>query len=194
MTAELQNKAWTYLPEEVRDRIKEQYRALEENRQKQDKYNTEYLFAQAQLITIFGKRNLISISGPEEQKPKTPKTWSEFVKTVKVAGLRAEINTIWGDVVYAGTCRDTLIEKSALALLKIHQIIENGYGGNVSNEEWKDTNKLKWYFLLNKGSFDLMCSLIYKDKRLIAFHTKEQAEEFLSYPENVQLLKDYFII
>lgn len=28
----------------------------------------------------------------------------------------------------------------------------------------------------------------------IAFHTKKQAEDFISYPENIQLLKDYFII
>ena len=28
----------------------------------------------------------------------------------------------------------------------------------------------------------------------IAFHTKEQAKEFLSYSENIKLLKDYFMV
>ena len=28
----------------------------------------------------------------------------------------------------------------------------------------------------------------------IAFHTNEQAEERLSYPEHIELLKDYFMI
>ena len=28
----------------------------------------------------------------------------------------------------------------------------------------------------------------------IAFHTKKQANEFIRYPENIQLLKDYFMV
>ena len=31
-------------------------------------------------------------------------------------------------------------------------------------------------------------------KNNIAFHTIEQANEFISYPENIQLLKDYFMV
>lgn len=32
------------------------------------------------------------------------------------------------------------------------------------------------------------------DNFITSFYTKEQAEEFLSHSENVQLLKDYFMI
>ena len=84
------------------------------------------------------------------------------------------------------------IERSALALLKIHQLIEIGYGGNITNEEWKEHTKIKYTIDLKDKK--LICSYTYHFKSHIAFHTKEQAEEFLKYSENVQLLKDYFMI
>lgn len=82
--------------------------------------------------------------------------------------------------------------KSALAFLKIHQLIEIGYGGNITDEEWKEHTKTKYTIDLKDKK--LICSYTYHFKSHIAFHTKEQAEEFLSYIENVQLLKDYFMI
>ena len=131
----------------------------------------------------------------EEKKPKTPKTWEEFVKTTKIAGLRAEINTIWNDTVYAGTCRNIPIEKSALALLKIHQLIEVGYGGNVINDEWIDRDITKYFISFgNDNIIGIEKTILSEEFSHIAFHTKEQAEEFLSYPENIELLKDYFMI
>lgn len=33
-----------------------------------------------------------------------------------------------------------------------------------------------------------------KTKHLIAFHTKKQLNKFLSFPENVQLIKDLYMI
>ena len=84
------------------------------------------------------------------------------------------------------------IVKSALALLKIHQLIEVGYGGNITDEEWKEHTKTK--YTIDSKDKKLICSYTYHFKSHIAFHTKEQAEEFLSYIENVQLLKDYFMI
>ena len=63
-----------------------------------------------------------------------------------------------------------------------------------SNEEWKNPYLTKYeiiydsaqnQFLVNKNGFT---------KSLIVFHTKEQAEKFLSYPENIKLLQDYCMI
>lgn len=123
------------------------------------------------------------IKWDEENNHKTPKTWSELIKI---------IGDNWNIYVYEENAKSP-IEKSALALLKIHQLIEVGYGGNVTDEEWKN-NDTKYAIVLFKDEKDFSI-----DNRLhlfshITFHTKEQAEEFLSYPENVQLLKDYFMM
>lgn len=128
----------------------------------------------------------------EEQNNKTPKTWSELVKRGKV--ISTTVQTSYDE---EGDSSDTLldspIEKSALALLKIHQLIEVGYGGNVTNEEWNGIRTYySIYYSVIKNKFEIYLAV--NSKSLIAFHTKEQAEEFLIYPENVQLLKDYFMI
>lgn len=122
----------------------------------------------------------------EEQKPKVPKTWSDIKEEKRFQGNEAII-------VNKETLIETPIIKSANAFLKIRQLIEVGYGGNVTNEEWDGINSyvsIRYY--INKRDIDI-CSNIYI-KTNIAFHTKEQAKEFLSYPENVQLIKDYFMI
>lgn len=124
----------------------------------------------------------------EEQKPKVPKTWSELVEQDKVKFQKA-INIADKDI-----SDYNAIEKSALALLKIHQLIEAGYGGNVTNEEW-GTHKIKYTIRITKDKvFGIDYTSTVWMYSPIAFHTNEQAEEFLSKPENVQLLKDYFMI
>ena len=123
----------------------------------------------------------------EENKSKTSKTWSDSLFTVY------ELSYIDNDKDYVLTSTGiSPIERSALALLKIHQLIEIGYGGNITNEEWKEHTKIKYTIDLKDKK--LICSYTYHFKSHIAFHTKEQAEEFLKYSENVQLLKDYFMI
>lgn len=104
---------------------------------------------------------------------------------------------------YYGKCylkTEEPIEKSAFALFVIHQLIELGYGGNITKDEWLGNIDTSIFIIViepNMGNFMRIDSVddgfehgIYH----IAFHTKEQAEEFLSYPENIQLIKDYFMI
>lgn len=134
----------------------------------------------------------------KENNPKVPKTWSELIERYKVRKYELVFEDKYSLHSYANS---EPIEKSALALLKIFQLIENGYGGNVTDEEWR-SNIEKWYFMPNmyyspdegNNMWDIVSARGYTYKRTFAFHTKEQAEEFLSYPENVKLLKDYFII
>ena len=142
----------------------------------------------------------------EENNKRTPKTWSELCKLGLSKGLYAstgnEIKGVDCDDYSITTCTESPIEKSALALLKIHQLIEISYDGNVTDKEWRNSKIKKWYFVLNKQyspddgneMYDIVYSEDYYAKRLFAFHTNQQAEEFLKYPENVQLLKDYFMI
>lgn len=88
----------------------------------------------------------------------------------------------------------TPIIKSAIALLKIHRLIEYGYGRNVTDKEWTPVHVYHYTINYNKykRKFDIYESQ--NNKYHVTFHTKNQAEEFLSHPENVELLKDYFMI
>ena len=124
-----------------------------------------------------------------ENNYKTPKTWSELEN-------RTDINTD----IFSNFDNDTPIGKAALALIKIHQLVEVGYGGNVTKEEDLNSKILKYYIGYyfgdsvnnKKAKFNIYTGLTKHSP--IRFRTKEEAEEFLSYPENVQLLKDYFMI
>ena len=128
--------------------------------------------------------------GKWAEQNKTPKTWSELVKIKDTKDYFLEYHATKG-FDYEIT-NPTPIEKSALALLKIHQLIEVSYGGNVTSNEWSDDT---WKFIIgrnvNEKEFHIMH--VGHEKSLIAFHKIEQAKEFLSYPENVQLLKDYYM-
>lgn len=121
----------------------------------------------------------------KENNPKVPKTWSGLVKVDKATRKIAQIYSEYGRVV--DIVGSTPIEKAALALLKINQLIEVEYGGNVTDKEdyYEDWTIDRYSFIPVKNDFGV---------RHICFHTKEQAEEFLKYPENIQLLKDYFMI
>lgn len=85
------------------------------------------------------------------------------------------------------------IVKSAKALLKIRQLIEVGYGGNVTDKEWRSKDAY-YYTIVSNTKGCLKVEDIQFNRSLIAFHTVDQAREFLSHPENVELLKDYFMV
>lgn len=131
----------------------------------------------------------------EEQKPKVPKTWNDSLFNSN--SIVYELSYIDNDKNHILTSTGiSPIEKSAIALLKIRQLIEVGYGGNVTNDEWvndiKENNLWSVYFDYYDNKFYPIFTAGHFTH--VAFHTKEQAEEFLSYPENIQLLKDYFML
>lgn len=124
------------------------------------------------------------------KKSKNPKTWSEFIEKDNRA-ITYNLEATYNECQPHSTSY-TPIEKSALALLKIHQLIEVGYGGNVTRSDYIDIHKKAWGidydFLRNNFYPSTICY------SLVAFHTEEQAKEFLSYPENIELLKAYYMI
>lgn len=78
--------------------------------------------------------------------------------------------------------------KSVLAMAQISQLMPY-YGGEITNEEWLES-EMKYTIEKNGKK---ACG----DKRvgtymLLAFHTKEQRDEFLK--NNEQLVKDYLMI
>lgn len=135
----------------------------------------------------------------KEPKPEAPKIWSDYIIANRDnfdKGICDYCVDVSGTNNNGWTRRNTPIEKSALALLKIHLLIEVGYGGNINKEEW-DNQKTKYLicpFHHTTYYFDIITTQFYPDKSHIAFHTEEQAKDFLKHSENIQLLKDYFMI
>lgn len=136
----------------------------------------------------------------EEQKAEAPKIWSEYVKIIP-----PETTNNYKDYPFAINNpvfkrKDvTPTEKAALAFIKIYQLIEVGYGGNVINKDWNDPKIDKFIIIPDINSngnitWNITSVYYYISKTASAFYSKEYAQEFLSYPENVELLKDYFMI
>ena len=80
--------------------------------------------------------------------------------------------------------------KSALALAQISQLMPY-YGGEITEEEWKD-GSCKYSITMGSNGTIYKINTVYM-KDMITFHTAEQRNKFLSFPENVQLVKDLYI-
>lgn len=79
--------------------------------------------------------------------------------------------------------------KSALAMAQISQLMPY-YGGEITDEEWKDSVMKK--YVIMRDSSEVKCVVCYLNYDFLAFHTKEQRDEFLK--NNEQLVKDYLMI
>ncbi len=81
--------------------------------------------------------------------------------------------------------------KSLIAEFKISKLIPY-FGGVITDKEWENKS-------LEKIVIDRLCDDgkpyligVFTHRKLLAFHTAKDAFNFMSYPENVQLVKDYF--
>ena len=169
MTREQQDKLWNELSEESKKLVLKNY---------QD-YNNDLddgveKWIKREYNALFGSHNL-------NPKPKAPKTWSEVEKS----GI--EIPTILSEEL------SYKIIKKNEACTKIAKLIALGYGGMVTEEEWKDDNIKKYCVIIDNGEIDNAADFIVI-KQFIAFHTPEQREEFMSYPENVELIRQYHLL
>lgn len=84
--------------------------------------------------------------------------------------------------------------RQAQALAQLSQIIENDtkYGGPITEEEWINAQHLKWKIIYWTYSNRLDVSCTYAEYGPLAFHTKNQALEFIQ--DNQDLLMKYFSI
>nr|DAP38037.1 MAG TPA: REGULATORY PROTEIN E2/DNA Complex-18, E2, DNA-binding domain, E2-DNA.4A [Crassvirales sp.] len=80
--------------------------------------------------------------------------------------------------------------KSALALAQISQLMPY-YGCEITNEEWK-RNDRKFTIVLYDGELKPFTHV--NNKVLVAFHTEAQRTRFMSFPENIQLVKDLYMM
>lgn len=79
--------------------------------------------------------------------------------------------------------------KSALAMAQISQLMPY-YGGEITDEEWSDGDMKK--YVIMRDSSEVKCVVCYLNYDFLAFHTKDQRDEFLK--NNEQLVKDYLMI
>lgn len=159
------NKIWNELSEESKEKIRQEYDSLQELDKKERIYELEL---------IFGKENL-------SQKPQI-KTWDDVVKQYDIA---VNIDPV--------TCQhfDGKIIDRAIATFKIAKLIELGYGGMITDDEWDDTTKEKFIIYQYENGLHYAESFGCV-KEILSFHTKGNRDEFLKY--NVQLCKDYYMI
>lgn len=124
------------------------------------------------------------------------KTWKD-IKTINGVYINSlsDISPISGEKSEDETDTNIFIDekhaKSALAMAQISQLMPY-YGGAITNEEWNDVNMKKYCIENYTGCVsesDNYCNGLF-----LAFRTMEQRERFMSYPENIQLVKDYLMI
>ena len=108
-----------------------------------------------------------------------------------------EIHT-WDDLVVSreNKCYDWtygLAIKSLIAEFKIKELMPY-FGGVITDKEWenKSLEKTVIHKLHDDGKPYLIKVFTYR--RFLAFHTEKDACNFMSYPDNVQLVKDYFMM
>lgn len=102
-----------------------------------------------------------------------------------------EISTITKDSNDKNVFISKKYAKSALALAQISQLMPY-YGGEITEEEWKNVRLKKYGVLLYNSK--IATNIYYDTKQMIGFHTEEQLNRFLSFPENIQLVKDLYMV
>lgn len=115
-----------------------------------------------------------------------PKTWSELKDKDKfyfVSALKQHTSLNFPD--------DVSFEKT-LSFLKLQIIISLGYGGNIKSNEYSYYEHDTFYGIVaDEHTGNPQIIPINGFRVFPAFHTREDAEDFLSYNENKELLKIY---
>ena len=116
------------------------------------------------------------------------KTWKDIEKIYP--HFKDDIDKLERNVLYIS---DRLREK-LIATYKIEKLIEHAYGGKITSEEWRNRDKVKYYIADDEyDEFDIYSTYNKNLTDFICFHTRQQAIDFLFYPENRQLVKQYYI-
>ena len=81
--------------------------------------------------------------------------------------------------------------KAALAIAQISQLMPY-YGGEITDEEWNNIEITK--YTINVFTNVIQGSYSFTSRNILAFHTLEDRNRFLSFPENIQLVKDLYMV
>lgn len=173
----ISNETWHNFSESERDEILNQYNRMLGHRYR---FESEIM----QMEKLFGVENL-----KHESKIKT---WSD-VKFYYPDLVNDMLQGTYELKRIYDKASDGVLNK-CIATLKLDKLIEFGYGGRVSIDKWKEGEKSYCVVVssVNK-EIELRVVTTYFNLDYITFHTKEQADEFISYPENIELIKQYYI-
>lgn len=83
--------------------------------------------------------------------------------------------------------------KSLIAKFKISELIPY-FGGVITDEEWNNKNIKKVVIDKLYDNGDPYLVGVFTERDFLAFHSAKDACDFMRYPENVQLVKDYLMI
>lgn len=174
-TKEQQNKYWDDLNEESKESHRQFYKAYKD-------YKTESIHYHVcrQLEKTFGIHNLV----PRSQI----RTWEDVEK--KYPNIKSETNTL---NYHISTCIafDDKIDKKLISTYQIAKLIDLGYGGMISREEWENKGIDKYCIERVDGGLVYTRSTVYC---FVAFHTPEQRERFWAYETNRELVEQYFMM
>lgn len=173
----ISQETWDNMPEKEKEEICRDYMEWQEIA----KTNPYFEGKISNMEELFGKENL---------QPNKIKTWEDVEKhNLKTYGNENIELFYFNEFAW-----ESQYIRHCIAALKISKLIELGYGGMVTEEEWKENGSDKgFYYLWATPEGEIECTLIYAVE-FIAFHSEELAKEFMSYPENLQLIKDYYMI
>ena len=182
--------------EEEKRRLRQQYSHLLKVSEDDEDWNVRMCAGSEKqsLINVFGKENL-------QPKPKI-KTWEDVKKQEDVdcnfytnKDDLAEYLCLKGWDVFGD--HNKLINKLQ-ATLKIAKLIELGYGGMVTKEEHITRRNLyttdRFWAIWVNGEGKIECTAVEDCIDLLVFHEREQAQEFMSYPENRKLVEQYYML
>lgn len=166
----------------------------EEEKQKiRDYYNDEsrYVGLSEQYVIqiLFGKENL-------QPEPEI-KIWEDVMNSLSETE-KDDIQGLFGDICCGPFMNhgSNLVCRKMIATLEISKLIELGYGGMITDEEWEDISITKYVIepTSNNNKKFIIIAKAGTYHNFISFHTLQQAEKFMSYPENVGLVKQYYMI
>lgn len=166
----ISQETWDNMPSEEKEKLCRNY---------SENYDAE---TRAILDDIFDKENLRQI--------KRPKIWDDMEE------LHEDVDTAFVELEesLANIDCETKLFNKILATYQIRQLIELGYGGAVTAEEWANNHILKFCVDVAHGSqYDKLVTYDSDDDyRFIAFHTAAQRKEFMSYSSNRKLVQQYY--
>ena len=115
------------------------------------------------------------------KEKKEIRTWEDFTRITNASNIEIypfERNNM-----------DDKFIKHLIAEMKIRKLMPY-YGGEITKEEWKDNSIYKYVLEVFEGK--IINSDRWSKYTFLAFHTREQRDEFIKY--NEQLIKDYFML
>lgn len=170
------NNIWNEISEESKNYVRELFNSYEP-------VCANDLVRMNLMDDLFGKDNL-------NPKPQI-KTWKDYEKTLSKPHTD-DIKETYGAICFLPFmnmgCNPVV--KKMIATYEIAILIDLGYGGMITDEEWTNINIRKYCIV--RTSKHLRKTELTDTYNFIAFHTKEQRDEF--YNNNEQLCKDYYMI